>query len=52
MTHSPNPDRNYIAPDRSNFSFMLVRNVGHIMTNPADVIGMAMKLPENIRCNV
>jgi len=35
-----NPDRDYVAPDGSPFSLkgrslMLVRNVGHLMTNPA-----------------
>jgi len=35
-----NPDRDYVAPDGSTFSLkgrslMLVRNVGHLMTNPA-----------------
>ena len=40
MTRSLNPDRNYISPDGSNLilsgrSLMLVRNVGHLMTNPA-----------------
>ena len=40
MTRSLNPDRVYTAPDGSELrlkaqSLMLVRNVGHLMTNPA-----------------
>ena len=40
LTRSLNPDRDYIAPDGSALSLkgrslMLIRNVGHLMTNPA-----------------
>ena len=53
MTRSLNPDRNYIAPDGSNFklsgrSLMLVRNVGHLMTNPAILDENGDEVPEGI----
>ncbi|MGC9418029.1 MAG: malate synthase G [Rhodovulum sp.] len=40
LTRALNPDRDYIAPDGTPFTvkgraLMLVRNVGHLMTNPA-----------------
>ena len=40
VTRRINPDREYIAPDGSKLvlpgrALMLVRNVGHLMTNPA-----------------
>ena len=53
MTRSLNPDRNYIAPDGSNLklsgrSLMLVRNVGHLMTNPAILDENGEEVPEGI----
>ncbi|MDB0010311.1 malate synthase G [Gammaproteobacteria bacterium] len=53
MTRSLNPDRNYIAPDGSNLrlsgrSLMLVRNVGHLMTNPAIFDQNGDEVPEGI----
>jgi len=53
MTRSLNPDRDYIAPDGSNLqlsgrSLMLVRNVGHLMTNPAILDQNDNEIPEGI----
>tara|TARA_B100000902_G_scaffold218228_1_gene207393 strand:- start:3709 stop:5877 length:2169 start_codon:yes stop_codon:yes gene_type:complete len=53
MTRSLNPDRGYIAPDGSSFqlsgrSLMLVRNVGHLMTNPAILDQNGNEVPEGI----
>ena len=53
MTRSLNPDRSYIAPDGANFqlsgrSLMLVRNVGHLMTNPAILDQDSNEVPEGI----
>ena len=53
MTRSLNPDRNYVAPDGSDFSLpgrslMLVRNVGHLMTNPAILDQNDNEVPEGI----
>ena len=53
MTRSLNPDRNYIAPDGTNLklsgrSLMLVRNVGHLMTNPAILDENGDEVPEGI----
>ena len=53
MTRSLNPNRSYIAPDGSNFqlsgrSLMLVRNVGHLMTNPAILDKDGNEVPEGI----
>ncbi|MDC1131605.1 malate synthase G [Gammaproteobacteria bacterium] len=53
MTRSLNPDINYIAPDGSNLqlsgrSLMLVRNVGHLMTNPAILDQNGDEVPEGI----
>ena len=53
MTRSLNPDRSYIAPDGSNHSLsgrslMLVRNVGHLMTNPAILDQNDNEVPEGI----
>jgi malate synthase len=48
-----NPDPQYLAPDGSAFtiagrSLMLVRNVGHLMTNPAILDGDGRDVPEGI----
>ena len=53
MMRSLNPDRNYISPDGSNLtlsgrSLMLVRNVGHLMTNPAILDKDDNEVPEGI----
>ncbi len=48
-----NPDREYIGRDGKPFalhgrSLMLVRNVGHLMTNPAITYGDRLEVPEGI----
>lgn len=48
-----NPDRAYIAPDGSTFtlkgrSLMLIRNVGHLMTNPAILDRNGREVPEGL----
>ena len=48
-----NPDRRYTAPDGAELvlpgrSLMLIRNVGHLMTNPAAVDGDGREAPEGI----
>ncbi|WP_245497192.1 malate synthase G [Mesorhizobium sp. M5C.F.Ca.IN.020.32.2.1] len=50
---SLNPDREFTAPDGSTFSLraralMLVRNVGHLMTNPAILDRDGNEVPEGI----
>ena len=48
-----NPDRQYIGQDGKPFSLhgrslMLIRNVGHLMTNPAIIDSQAYEVPEGI----
>ena len=53
FTRSLNPDRDYTAADGSSLSLkgrslMLVRNVGHLMTNPAILLQDKSEIPEGI----
>ena len=53
MTRSLNLDREYLSPNGSQFSVsgrsvMLVRNVGHLMTNPAILDQDGLEIPEGI----
>ncbi len=53
MTRRLNADRGYVAPDGSALwlkgrSLMLVRNVGHLMTNPAILDAEGHEVPEGI----
>ncbi len=53
ITRTLNPDLDYKRPDGSTFalvarSLMLVRNVGHLMTNPAILDGDGREVPEGI----
>ncbi len=53
FTRKLNPDLDYTAPDGSTFlvrcrSLMLVRNVGHLMTNPAVLTGDGKEVPEGL----
>lgn len=53
LTRRLNADRRYTTPDGGTLvlqgrSLMLVRNVGHLMTNPAILEGGAREIPEGI----
>ncbi len=53
FTRKLNPDLDYTAPNGSTFplkcrSLMLVRNVGHLMTNPAILLSDGSEVPEGI----
>ena len=48
-----NPDRSYISRDRKNLklhgrSLLLIRNVGHLMTNPSIILKDGSEIPEGI----
>ncbi|WP_010324735.1 malate synthase G [Marinobacterium stanieri] len=53
FTRSMNPDREYTAPNGDSLtlkgrSLMFVRNVGHLMTNPAIIDSEGYEIPEGI----
>ncbi len=53
VSRAMDPDRQWVAPSGSKFtlpgrSLMLVRNVGHLMTNPAILLPDGSEIPEGI----
>jgi len=53
VTRELTPDRDWIAPDGTAFvlpgrSLLFVRNVGHLMTNPAILLADGSEIPEGI----
>ena len=53
LTRALEPDRDYVAPDGTAFtlpgrSVLFVRNVGHLMTNPAVLLADGSQAPEGI----
>jgi len=53
LTRRLNPDRDYLAPDGSALSvkgraLMWIRNVGHLMTNPAILMPDGAEVPEGL----
>jgi malate synthase len=53
LTRKLNPDREYISPHGNKFklhgrALMLNRNVGHLMTSPAILLGDGSEIPEGI----
>lgn len=53
VSRKANPDRHYTSPDKQEFtlpgrSLMFVRNVGHLMTNPAVLLADGSEAPEGL----